>query len=50
MNNLALILLKLNRLEEAEFYFREALNFRKANLLPKHPDIILSMNNLAAVL
>jgi hypothetical protein len=50
MNNLAIVLQSLNRLNEAEELFREALNFRKANLLPNHPDIGESMNNLAFVL
>ncbi len=50
MNNLAGVLLSLNRLEDSEELFREALNFNKANLLPNHPDIGISMNNLANVL
>ena len=50
MNNLALVLLNLNRLKEAEELFREALIFRKANLLPNNPDIGTSMYNLAGVL
>ncbi len=37
-------------MKEAEVLHREALNFRKANLLPNHPDIGTSMNNLARVL
>ena len=50
MNNLALVLNSLNRLKEAEELHREALIFRKANLLPNHPGIGTSMNNLALVL
>jgi tetratricopeptide (TPR) repeat protein len=50
MNNLAGVLYSLNQLKEAEILYREALNFRKANLLPNHPDIGTSMNNLAVVL
>ncbi len=50
MNNLACVLESLNQLKESEVLFREALNFRKANLLPNHPDIGASMNNLASVL
>ena len=50
MNNLALVLFSLNRLKEAEEFFREALIYNKANLLPNHPDIGTSMNNLAFVL
>jgi Flp pilus assembly protein TadD len=50
MNNLAGILESLNQLKEAEVLYREALNFRKANLLPNHLAIGISMNNLAYVL
>jgi hypothetical protein len=50
MNNLALVLQKLNRLKEAEELSREALNFSKVNLLPNHPNIGMFMNNLASVL
>jgi hypothetical protein len=50
MTYLARVLQDLNRLKEAEELFREALNFYKANLLPNHPDIGTSMNNLAVVL
>jgi tetratricopeptide (TPR) repeat protein len=42
--------LSLNKLKEAEVLYREALNFFKANLLPNHPDIGTSMNDLAYVL
>jgi tetratricopeptide (TPR) repeat protein len=50
MNNLAYFLFKLNKLKEAEVLSRETLKFRKNNLLPNHPDIGYSMNNLAGVL
>ncbi len=50
MNDLAGVLSSLNQLKEAEVLYREALNFRKANLLPNHPHIGNSMNNLAGVL
>jgi tetratricopeptide (TPR) repeat protein len=50
MNNLALVLYRLNRLKEAEELLREALLFNKANLLPNHPFIGISMSNLASVL
>jgi hypothetical protein len=50
MNNLARVLYRLNKLKEAEVLLREALNFRKDNLLPNHPDIGTSMNDLAVVL
>jgi hypothetical protein len=50
MNNLAFVLRDVNRLKEAEVLFKEALDFRKANLMPNHPDIGTSMNNLARVL
>ncbi len=50
MNNLAIVLRKLNRLKESEELCREALNFRKANLLPNDPRIGASMNGLAEVL
>ena len=50
MNNLALVLQKLNKLKEAEELSREALNFSKLNLLPNHPRIGTTMNNLASIL
>jgi hypothetical protein len=50
MHNLACVLSSLNRLNEAEELSREALNFRKANLLPNHPDIGKSIYKLASVL
>ncbi len=50
MNNLAHVLKSLNQLKESEVLYREALNFRKAKLLPNNPDIGDSMNNLASVL
>jgi hypothetical protein len=50
MNNLAGVLESLNRLKYSEELFREALKFRKDNLLPNHPDIGTSMNGLSGVL
>ncbi len=50
LNNLGCILQDLNKTEEAEENFREALSFRKAYLSPNHPDIGISMNNIAGVL
>jgi hypothetical protein len=50
MNSLAGVLLKLNRLKESEELYRETLNFQKTNLLPNHPNIGTTMNNLAGVL
>ena len=50
MNGLAEVLESLNQFKEAEVLFREALNFRRSNLLPNYPDIGTSMNNLASVL
>jgi tetratricopeptide (TPR) repeat protein len=50
MNNLADVLKRLNKLREAEALYRDALNFRKANLKPNHPDIRNSLNNVAIVL
>ncbi len=50
MNDLALVLHNLNRLKQSEKLHREALIFRKANLLPNDFDISVSMNDLAGVL
>ncbi len=50
MNNLADVLNRLNLLKEAEVLSREALNIFKVNLLPNHPLIGTSINNLALVL
>jgi hypothetical protein len=50
MNNLAEALCSLNRLNEAQDLYRDALEFRIINLSPDHPDIGTSMNNLAVLL
>ncbi len=47
MNNLASVLESLNRLKYSEELYRESLDFRKANLLPNHPDIGINMSDLA---
>ncbi len=49
MNNLGVVLQDLNQLNEAEVLYRAALDFYKANLLPNHPEIGKSLNNLAVV-
>jgi hypothetical protein len=50
MNGLAGVLLSLNRLKNSEELYKEALNFRKSNLLPHDPRIGSSMYGLAFVL
>ncbi len=50
MSNLALLLEKLNKLIEAEALNHEALKFFKTNCLSNHPNIRISMNNLALIL
>ncbi len=50
INCFALVLKKLNRLDQSEKLFRLVLNFRIANLSSNHPDIAVSLNNLAEVL
>jgi hypothetical protein len=50
MVNLAGVLKSLNRLQESEKLYKKALNFQKKNLLPNHPDIGTTMDNLAGVL
>ncbi len=50
LNNLAVVLQKLNRLKKSEELYKEALNFNKANVLPNDPEIGNSMNNLAGIL
>jgi hypothetical protein len=50
MNNLASVLLSLNRLIESEVLYRETLNFKKINLMPNDPDIGITMDGLAEVL
>ncbi len=37
-------------MKQSEDLFRETLSFQKANLKPNHPDIGITMNNLAGVL
>ena len=37
-------------MKQAQDLYREALKFRKSNLLPNHPDIGITMNNLASLL
>jgi hypothetical protein len=50
MNNLADVLIKLNRKEEAAIFYRNAYNFFKAKYSPNHPIIVKSINNIAEVL
>ncbi len=50
MDNLASVLMSLNRLIESEVLYRDTLNFKKINLLPNDPDIGITMNGLAEVL
>jgi hypothetical protein len=50
INGLAEVYLSLNRMKKSEELFREAISFRKANLLSNDPVIGTSMNGLAKVL
>lgn len=50
MNNLGMAQLNLRMLEAAEASHRAVLQAREASLAPHHPDRLLSMSNLAAVL
>ena len=52
MNNLAVLLQTKGNLAEAEtlFRFREALDVKREELRTRHPDTLISINNLAAVL
>ena len=50
LNNLASSLLYLDRLEEAEPLFREALEIRQAKLGQNHPYVANTMNNLGRLL
>ncbi|KAK4220475.1 kinesin light chain 1, partial [Podospora fimiseda] len=50
MNNLALVLDKLGKYEEAEKMHRQVLQLREKVLGKEHPHTLASMNNLALVL
>ena len=50
MNNLAIVLSKQGKYEQAEEMHRQALGLRETVLGKEHPDALRSMNNLAAVL
>ena len=50
MNNLALVLSKQGKYEEAEKMHRATLELREKVLGPKHPDTLSSMDSLAEVL
>ncbi len=50
INNLAIDLDSLNRLDKADKLYREALNFNKTNLYPNDPTIGASINILTNVL
>jgi hypothetical protein len=50
LNNLALLLLAMNRLGETELLFRRALAIAAASYGPDHPDVAIRLNNLASLL
>ncbi len=50
MNNLAVVLEKLNQLKQSEELYKETLDFCKKNLLPDDPLIEITLNNFALVL
>ena len=50
MNNLALVLEKQGKYEEAEMMHREELELSQRILGKEHPSTLTSMNNLALVL
>lgn len=50
LNNLGLVLLRLQRGAEAEEAFGRALEIRKALMLPAHPDLVATFQNLAVAL
>lgn len=47
MNNLGYLLKAEGRWEEARVFYKDALRIRRAIFLPDHPQVIVSMNNLA---
>eukprot|EP00959_Pyramimonas_sp_CCMP1952_P242764 5074511-Pyramimonas_sp.AAC.4 len=49
MNNLALLLKKRERYQEAVDLFENCLELRQEALGEKHPDVAMVMNNLAGV-
>ncbi|MEM6796641.1 MAG: tetratricopeptide repeat protein, partial [Acidobacteriota bacterium] len=50
LNDLASVLRQLDRLEESEELFRQALDQRQAILSPDHPDVAQSLNNVGTAL
>lgn len=48
--DLGVTLMNADQLDEAEQLFRDVLNVRRRQLSPDHPDMFVSLNNMASVL